>query len=161
MPRLAPDLEHHGAQRVAGERIGRRAQRTLHIGGAHRHHQARVKAEFRNPVHRQRARFALAKIHPDPQQRPLHQDPRGQAQDKAGGAGAVPAPFGEHLMHRTQGKTALQRAIGLVMAKRYAVDGISAVMRLETCKLPAQNRKRPHACARHRAAFPGADGAGC
>ena len=152
MPRLAPDLQHHGAQRIAGERVGRCPQRTFHIGCTHRHETARIKAEFRKPAHRQRAHLALAKIRSDPQQRPLPQGPCGQAQHKTGRAGAVPAAFSEHFMHRAQRKAALQRAICLFMAKHNTTGCISAVMRFQTLDASAQSRKRTHACARHRAA---------
>ena len=67
LPGLAPELEHDGAQRVAGKRIGRGAQRALDIGGAHRHHTARIEAELGEPVHRQRAGLALRKILTHPQ----------------------------------------------------------------------------------------------
>jgi hypothetical protein len=77
MPRPAPDLQHHGAQRIAGERVGRCAQAGLHIGCTHRHHQARIEAELDKPAHRQRTHLALAKIRTDPQQWPSPQDPRG------------------------------------------------------------------------------------
>jgi hypothetical protein len=152
MTRLAPDLQHHGPQRIADERVGCRAQRTLHVEGAHRHHQARIEAELGKPVHRQRTHFALAKIRGNPEERPPPQHPRGQAQHKSGRAGAVPATFGEHLMDRAQRKPALQRAIGLSMAKCCAIAAVSAIMRLKTLDAPAQSRKHAHACARHRAA---------
>ncbi len=77
MPRLAPDLQHHGPQRIAGERIGRCTQRALHIGCAHRHQAARIEPEFDKPAHRQRTHLALAKIGGDPQERPTPQEARG------------------------------------------------------------------------------------
>ena len=43
---IAPELEHDSAQCVAGERIGRGAQRALDIGGTHHHHAARIEAEL-------------------------------------------------------------------------------------------------------------------
>ena len=66
MSRLAPDLQYHGAQRIAGKRVGRCAQAALHIGCAHRHYQARIETELDKPAHRQRTHLALAKIGSDP-----------------------------------------------------------------------------------------------
>jgi len=57
LPRLAPELEHDRAERIAGECIGRSTQRTLHIGRAHHHHAARIEAEFGESAHRQRTGF--------------------------------------------------------------------------------------------------------
>jgi hypothetical protein len=137
MPRLAPDLQHHGAQRIAGQRIGRRPQRTFRIGCAHSHQTARIEAELGKPAHRQRTHLAPGKIRGDPQQRPPPQDPRGEPKHKSGRAGAVPASLREHLMHRAQGKPALQGLIGLGMAQRSAAGRGHAVMRLKTLDVPA------------------------
>ena len=65
--RLAPELEHHGPQRVAGERVGRGAKRGLGIGGTHRHHAARIETELGETTHRQRPRLDLREILPHPQ----------------------------------------------------------------------------------------------
>jgi hypothetical protein len=46
LPRLPPDFQHDGAERIAGERIGGGPQRGVHIGRAHCHQQARIEAEF-------------------------------------------------------------------------------------------------------------------
>ena len=46
LPRLPPDFQHDGAERIAGERIGGGPQCGVHIGRAHRHQQARIEAEF-------------------------------------------------------------------------------------------------------------------
>jgi len=35
---IAPDLHHDGAERIASERIRRRPQRAVDVGGAHGHH---------------------------------------------------------------------------------------------------------------------------
>ena len=59
LPDLAPELEHDGAQRIAGERIGRAPQRALDIGGAHHHHAAGIETELGEPAHRQRAGLYL------------------------------------------------------------------------------------------------------
>jgi hypothetical protein len=149
MPRFAPDLQHHGAQRIAGERIGRRPQCTFRVECAHRHQTARIEAELGKPAHRQRAHLAPGKVRGDPQQRPPSQDPCGKPQYKPGRAGAVPAGFSEHLMRRAQGEPALQGLIGLGMAQRSAAGRGRAVMRLKALDVPAQSRKRAHACAGH------------
>jgi len=46
LPRFAPDFQHDGAERLAGEGIGGGPQRGVHIGGAHRHQKAWIEAEF-------------------------------------------------------------------------------------------------------------------
>jgi hypothetical protein len=64
---LAPDFHDHGAERIAGQRISRRAQRGFHIGRANAHYQARIEPEFAKTAHRQRAGFQFGKILPHPQ----------------------------------------------------------------------------------------------
>jgi hypothetical protein len=147
LPRLAPDFQHHGAERVAGQRIGRCPQRGLHVGRAHRHQQARIEAEFAPPAHRQRAGFDFRKILPYPQQRPPRGDAPRQPCDESGRRGTLPS-FREHLMHRAQGKTAPQRRIGLGMAERRPVRR-RGVVGFEALDTAAQPRKRACACAGH------------
>lgn len=70
--------------------------------------------------------------------------------------------LGEHLMHRADGKTALQGRIRIRMTERDLVPDrrlattfktmIFKTMRLEAFDAAAQTRKRAHACANHRAA---------
>jgi len=84
LARLAPDFQHHGAERIAGERIRRGFQRALDIDGAHRDEAARIEAKLGKPAHRQRARLELAKILPHPDQRPPGRDARRKPRDKAG-----------------------------------------------------------------------------
>jgi hypothetical protein len=115
---LAPDFEHHSAKRIAGERVGRGPQCGVDVGCAHRHHKAWVETEFGQPAHRQRARFNFGKILPHPNQRPPCRHPPGKACDKTGRRGTLPAGFREHLVHRAQGKTALQRRVGVGMSER-------------------------------------------
>jgi hypothetical protein len=148
LPRLTPDLQHDGPERVAGERIGRRPQRTLAIGRAHRHQAARIKAEFRKPAHRQRARFNFGKILPHPDQRPAQPDPSGKPCDKPGRRRALMS-LGKHLMHRGQCKAAAQHRIRLGMAERHAIEGMQIAMRLDAFDVAAQSRERIHACAGH------------
>ena len=141
LPRLAPDLQHDGAERVASQRIGSRPQRAFDVEGAHRHQRTRIEAELGKPMHRQAACFELAKILPYPDQRPPCTDPRGESNDEAGRGCAVPAAFGKHLMQRALREPALQRRIGLAMAERDAVWRDSA-MRLDALNARAQSRKR-------------------
>ena len=148
-PRVAPDFQHHGAQRIAGERVGRRPQRAVRILRAHRHQAARIEAEFGKAVHRQRACFAFAEILPHPHQRPSRHDPPGEPDHEPGRSRAVPACLGEHLMHRAPGQSALQRRIGLGMAERHPARRMRAAMGLEPFDTAAQRRKRGRACAGH------------
>ena len=147
LPRLAPDFHHHGAERIAGQRVGRCPQRGLHVGRAHRHHEARIEAEFAPPAHRQRAGFDFRKILPHPQQRPPRADAPRKASDESRRRGALP-PFGEHLMHRAERKAALQRRIRPCMAERHPVRH-SGVVGFDALDAAAQRRKRACACAGH------------
>lgn len=125
MPGFAPEFQHHRAKRIAGQRVGGGAQRSVDIGGAHGYQTARIEAEFGEASHRQRAGFDLGKILPDPHQRP----PCGYApreacesrkpRDEPGRHGALPS-LGKHLMHGRQREAALQRHIGLGMPERHA-----------------------------------------
>ena len=137
MPRLAPDLQHHGAQRIAGERIGRRPQRTFDIGGAHRHQIARIKAELGKPSYRERARFEIAKILPHPHQRPSRRDARRKPRDKTGRRRAL-MPQRKHFVHGGGREPAAQRAICLGMAERDAMRGATARGCLHALDMPAQ-----------------------
>jgi hypothetical protein len=66
LTRLAPHFQHHGAHRIAGERIGSRPQRAVDIGRAHAYQQTRIDPEFGQPAGRQRSRFNFGEILPDP-----------------------------------------------------------------------------------------------
>ena len=118
LTRLAPDLQHDGAERIAGQRVGGRPQRSLHVGRAHRHEETRIETEFGQSAHRQRARFNFRKILPDPHQRPPCGHPPREPRDKTCRRSALPASFREHLVHRAQGETALQRRIRIGMSER-------------------------------------------
>ena len=61
LARLAPDFQHHRAERVAGQRIGCAPQRRVDVSCAHADHKARIETEFGEPAHRQRTRFNLVK----------------------------------------------------------------------------------------------------
>jgi hypothetical protein len=148
LPRLAPDFQHHGAERVAGERVGRGPQRALAIGRAHRHQAARIETEFGKPAHRQRARFNFGKILPHPDQRPARRDPPGKSCNEPGRHSALMS-LGKHLMHRSHCETAVQHRIRLDMAERSALRRMQIAMRLDAFDVTAQSCERVHACAGH------------
>jgi len=120
LTRLPPDFQHHGPQRIAGQRIGRDAQRALGIPGTHRDETARIEAEFGKPAHRQRTCFEIAKILPHPDQRPPRRDARRKGCDEAGRGRALSARR-KHLVHGGERHPAMERRIGLGMAERDAV----------------------------------------
>ena len=107
LSRFTPDFQHHDAQRVAGQRVGGGSQRGVDVGGAHRHDQTRIEAEFGQSAHRQRAGFNFSKILADPDQRSPCRRPPGKARDKTGRRGTLPAGFREYLVHRPHGEAAL------------------------------------------------------
>ncbi len=148
LPRLAPDIQHHGAERIAGERVGRGPQRALAIGRAHCHQTSRIKAKLGEPAHRQRAGFKLGKILPHPDQRPAGRDPPGQPCDEAGRHGALMS-LAKHLVHRGHRKSTAQHSIRFRMAERHALWGMQIAMRLDAFDVAAQScervRARPHA----------------
>ncbi len=144
LTRLAKNFQHDGAERVAGERIGRTAQRAVDIGRADSNDMTRIEAEFGQPAHRQRAGFDLGKILPHPDQRPSPRDPTCQSRDEAGGHRALTS-LGEHLMHRGQRKAAAQHRIRTGMAERYPVERVRITGRLDALDPPSQTRKRVHA----------------
>ena len=90
----------------------------LDIGSAHRHDAPWIEAKFGKPLHRQRARFELAKILPHPDQRPTRTDARRKTCDEAGCGSTVPAAFGKHFVHGAAREPALQSSIGLAMTER-------------------------------------------
>jgi hypothetical protein len=75
LSRLAPDLQHDGAHRIAGERISGRSQCMVNVGDVDTDETTRIEAKFGKPAHRDGARFNFRKILPDPNHRP----PRGHA----------------------------------------------------------------------------------
>jgi hypothetical protein len=156
LARLAPDFQHHGRHRIAGQRVGGGPQHAVDISRAHAHQLPGVEAEFGEPAHRQRARFNGGEILPHPDQRPARRHPPRKPGDESGSRSALMS-LSEHLMHRADGKTALQGRIRIRMTERdLAASGrfamIFKIMRLEAFDAAAQTRKRAHACANHRAA---------
>jgi hypothetical protein len=145
LSRFAPDLQHDGAKRVAGERVGGGPQRGLHIGCMHRHHETRIETEFGQSAHRQRPRFNFGEILTHPNQRPPCRRPPGKACDKARRRGTLPARIGEHFVHRSHGEPALQRGVGLGMAERHPARRTGIAMRLDALDAAAQIRKRARA----------------
>jgi hypothetical protein len=107
LTRFAPDLEHYDTDCVAGQRVGRRSQRTVHIRCTHRHKEARIETKFGQSAHRQHPRFDFGEILPHPNQRPLGGCPPREPRDKTRSRRTLAAGIGEHLVHRAQGKTAL------------------------------------------------------
>jgi hypothetical protein len=106
LPRFAPDFQHDGAKRIAGQRVGGRPQRGIHIGSAHRHQKTRIETEFGQSAHRQRARFNFGEVLTDPHQRPPCRRPPCKACDEPRRRGALPS-FGEYLVHRCHREAAL------------------------------------------------------
>lgn len=148
LPGLAPELEHDGAERIAGERIGRGAQRALDVSRPHHHHAARIEAELGEPAHRQRAGLELRKILPHPQKRPLRRDAARKPGDKAGRNRAL-TPFAKHLVDRRACESAFQGVVHFAVTERNAVVMMPDFRRLDPLDLAAQGRKRAHACAAH------------
>jgi len=153
LTRFAPDLQHHDAQRIAGQRVGGAPQGHLHVGGAHGHEEPRIETEFGQSAHRQRARFNFRKILPDPHQRPPRSQPPRKPRDKTRRRGALPATFREHLVHRAPSQATLQRQIRIGIPERDPARRIGFALRLDALDAAAQIRKRARACAAH-APFP-------
>jgi hypothetical protein len=149
LARFAPDLQHHGAERIAGQRVGGGPQRGLHIGGSHGHEAARIETELGQSAHRQRARFNFGKILPYPHQRPPCGHPPRKPRDKTRRRGALPATFREYLVHRAESETALQRRIRIGMPERDLAWRIRFALCLDALDAAAQNRKRVRASAAH------------
>jgi hypothetical protein len=145
LSRFAPDFQHDGAQRIAGERVGGGSQRGVHIGCAYRHQEARIETEFGQSAHRQRARFNLGEILTYPNQRPPCRHPPRKARDKTRRRGTLPACIGEHFVHRTHREAALQRRIRAGMAERHPLRRVRIAMRLDALDAAAQSRKRVRA----------------
>ena len=148
---MPPDFQHDDAKRIAGERVGGRPQRGVHIRRAHRHQQARIETEFGQSAHRQRTRFNFGEILTHPHQRPPGRRPSREpcpsreAHNEPGCRGTLPS-LGEHLVHRAEGEAALQRRIRVGMPERHPVRPVRIAMRLDALDAAAQSRKRARAC---------------
>jgi len=143
---LPPDFQHHSAKRIAGQRVGGRPQRGIHIGSAHRHQKTRIETEFGQSAHRQRARFNFGEILTYPHQGPPCRHPPRKARDKTRRCGTLPARFREYLVHRTYGEAALQCRIRVGMSERHSARRVGIAVRLYALDAAAQSRKRAHAC---------------
>jgi hypothetical protein len=153
LARFAPDFQHHDANRIAGQRVGGRAQRGIHVGGAHAHQQPRIETEFGQPAHRQRARFNLGKILTDPHQWPPCRRPPRKASDEPGRRGALPS-FGEDFVHRGYREAALQGRVRIRMSECHPGQRHGVSRRLDALDAAAQTRKRAYACASHAPLLP-------
>jgi hypothetical protein len=142
LSRPAPDFQHDGANRIAGQRVGSRAQCTFDIGRAHGHDKARIETEFGEPAHRHRARFNLGEILPYPYPGPPASRPPCEGSHKAGRGCALPAGLGKYFVHGSQSEPALQRRVGIRMPERHPARRISLAMRLDALDTAAQSRKR-------------------
>jgi len=147
--RLAPDFQHHGAHRIAGERVGRRAKCVLDIACPHHHQAARIKPELGKPAHRQCAHLARGKILPHPNKRPAQRQASRQPRNKAGGRRTLPATLAKHLMQSAEREPALQHGIRLPMTEGDVLGRCGTALRLDAFDTAAQTRKRAHACACH------------
>jgi hypothetical protein len=119
LSRLTPDFQHDDANCIAGQRVGSRPQRVVHIGGAHGHEKTWIETEFGQSVHRHRARFNLGEILPYPHQWPSTCRPARKGGDKTGRRSALPTGLRKHFVHGSQCETALQRRVGIRMPKRH------------------------------------------
>ena len=148
-PGLTPDFRDDAAERIAGQPIGRNAQRALGIRRAHDHDAARVQSQFGEARHRQIAILARRKILPHPQQKLcVRQPPRETGNEPCRGRG-MPI-LGEHLVQSAAQQPAAQRHIGLGMAEQRAARRIDHLRRIEMRDVAAQTRERIEACAHAR-----------
>ena len=136
--RLAPDLHHDDANRIAGQRVGDRPQRMIDVGGAYTDEKTRIETQFGQPAHRQGARFNLGEILPDPDDGPPGGHATRKSRDKARRRDALPAGLRKHLMHHPQSETALQAGVGIRMPEHHLTRAIGLAMGLDagaqTCK---------------------------
>jgi hypothetical protein len=118
-PRLAPNLQHDDANRIAGQRVGDRPQRLIRISGAYTDEKARIETQFSQPAHRDGACFNLGEILPDPNDGPPHGRATRKPRDKARRRDTLPAGIRKHLVHGPQSEPALQACIDIRMSKHY------------------------------------------
>ena len=50
LTRLPPDFQHHGAERIAGQRVGGGPQRGVGVSGAHGHHKRGSRPSSQSPL---------------------------------------------------------------------------------------------------------------
>lgn len=63
---FSPYVQHHGAERIAGERVCGDAERDLNVMGMHTNEMACVEAEFSQACCGQCAGLSIHEILPDP-----------------------------------------------------------------------------------------------
>jgi hypothetical protein len=131
LPRLAPDLQHDGAYRIAGQRVGGRPQRVVDVGSVDADQKTRIKTELAKPVHRNGACFNFREILPDPDHRPPAGHTSCKPCDKAGCRSALPACIRKHLVHRAQSEPALQVCIGLDVSEWHLARRMRRALRLD------------------------------
>jgi hypothetical protein len=145
LSRLAPDFQHDHTNRIAGQRVGGRSQRAVHIECAHGHEKARIETESGQSAHGHNARFNLGEILPYPHKRPPACRPACEPGNKTGRHSALPADLRKHLVHGSQSEPALQRRVGIRMPERYPARRIRLAMRFDALDTAAQSRKRARA----------------
>jgi hypothetical protein len=144
LSRLAPDLQHDGAHRIAGERISGRSQGMVDVSDVDADETTRIETEFGKPAHRDGACFDFREILPDPNHRTPRGHPSRNPGDKAGRHSALPSRARKHLVHRAQSEAALQARIRIRMSERHLSQAIRRAMRLEALDAVAQSRNRAH-----------------
>ena len=149
LPRLAPDLQHDGAERIAGERIGggratRSRRRRAHASPADadrgRARQARSSTARRirvrkNPAAPTPAAAARVTRPASPAMKPV--------------AAALCRPSANTSCIAPIASPPCSIASALAMAERDPVERMRIAMRLEALDAAAQRRKRACACAAH------------
>ena len=129
LPRLAPDFQHDGAERIAGKRVGGGTQRGLAVGARARSRagadRGRVRASRSSTA--RRIRFPQNPAAPRPAARA--RDPPRDASDKTGRRRALMA-FGKHFMHRGHREPAAQHRIrpawpSATLFERVRIAGVS------------------------------------
>ncbi len=158
LSRLPPYFQHDSAKRIARQRIRSRSQRTVHVGGAHRHEKPRIETELGKSAHRHRARFNLGEILPYPHQWPHARRPARKPGNKTGRRSALTAGFCKHLVDGCQSESALQHRVGILMPELHLSGRTGLPMRLDALDIFAQSRKRPYSCALLHMPFPRGSG---
>jgi hypothetical protein len=100
----------------------------VHISGADSDQKVRIKTQFGETAHRDRARFNLGEILPYPDHGPPCGGTIGKPRNKAGRYSALPPGFRKHLVHGAQSEAALQTRIGLRVSERHPARRICFAM---------------------------------
>jgi hypothetical protein len=137
LSRLAPDLQHDRTHRIAGERVGGRAQCMVHVRGADGDQKAWIETQFGKPAHRNGACFNFREILPDPHRRPPRGDAAREPHDKAGRHSALSSGLRKHLVSRAQSQPAVQACIGLRVSERHLARAIRLAMAFDALDVAA------------------------